>query len=375
MGATPLSRQVLFHVGAPKCGSTSIQRFLSENPLLAVGNKKYVYAAINHRGELQYGEVLKHAAEQQLTGEIHTAALVRNGDTFEDAFRSLLRATDEDQIIVMSSENWLDEHNRFSDLDLFNKVGVQVRILLVIRPQIDWINSGWWQWGVWEGESFEDWARGEMHTCNWERLVESWQSVPGVDEVVLFDATANTVVQLAALLGVEIDSDIYENIASPPALIDFLLRHREFGRVTHDAEVEYRLAKLLGRPQRPSPFIVSTEMQDYIIEETAEANKRLAKYFENAEDKERYLQNDRYFRADSYRSREITDPVNFATADDYAHMIAGLMADLLNAEKPFDPSEFDPERYLELNPDVKNAGENPFAHYMRHGFKEGRRYT
>lgn len=33
---------------------------------------------------------------------------------------------------------------------------------------------------------------------------------------------------------------------------------------------------------------------------------------------------------------------------------------------------FDPVRYLERNQDVKNAGEDPLAHYLNHGAKEGR---
>lgn len=36
------------------------------------------------------------------------------------------------------------------------------------------------------------------------------------------------------------------------------------------------------------------------------------------------------------------------------------------------PAGFDPERYLELNPDVKKAGLDPALHYMRFGHREGR---
>ena len=36
------------------------------------------------------------------------------------------------------------------------------------------------------------------------------------------------------------------------------------------------------------------------------------------------------------------------------------------------PEDFDPQRYLELNPDVKTAKVDPIAHYLNHGRKEGR---
>jgi hypothetical protein len=36
--------------------------------------------------------------------------------------------------------------------------------------------------------------------------------------------------------------------------------------------------------------------------------------------------------------------------------------------------KFDPERYLELNPDVKAAGVDPYRHYLQYGVAEGRRF-
>ena len=38
------------------------------------------------------------------------------------------------------------------------------------------------------------------------------------------------------------------------------------------------------------------------------------------------------------------------------------------------PHDFDPDAYLKLNPDVKNAGVDPVRHYIDFGFKEGRSY-
>lgn len=37
--------------------------------------------------------------------------------------------------------------------------------------------------------------------------------------------------------------------------------------------------------------------------------------------------------------------------------------------------KFDPDRYLELNPDVKVAGVDPYRHYLEHGLAAGRRVT
>jgi hypothetical protein len=39
------------------------------------------------------------------------------------------------------------------------------------------------------------------------------------------------------------------------------------------------------------------------------------------------------------------------------------------------PSDFNPRRYLELNPDVAAAGADPVQHFLSHGRAEGRRYA
>ncbi len=38
------------------------------------------------------------------------------------------------------------------------------------------------------------------------------------------------------------------------------------------------------------------------------------------------------------------------------------------------PEDFGPERYLELNPDVREGGADPVRHWQEHGYREGRPY-
>ena len=45
------------------------------------------------------------------------------------------------------------------------------------------------------------------------------------------------------------------------------------------------------------------------------------------------------------------------------------------AENGLVRSGFDVNWYLDRYPDVKNAGINPFGHYLRHGWREGRART
>jgi hypothetical protein len=38
------------------------------------------------------------------------------------------------------------------------------------------------------------------------------------------------------------------------------------------------------------------------------------------------------------------------------------------------PDDFDPQGYLDLNPDLEEAGADPCKHYVSHGYVNGRRY-
>jgi SAM-dependent methyltransferase len=44
-------------------------------------------------------------------------------------------------------------------------------------------------------------------------------------------------------------------------------------------------------------------------------------------------------------------------------------------KEPSIPKDFDPEAYLVANPDVRDAGVNPYFHYHLYGRQEGRRFT
>jgi hypothetical protein len=62
--------------------------------------------------------------------------------------------------------------------------------------------------------------------------------------------------------------------------------------------------------------------------------------------------------------------VNFDTSAFVARIFFGFLHEQL-IEKDYPPS-FSASRYLELNPDVKEAGADPYKHFLLNGIKEGR---
>lgn len=79
-----------------------------------------------------------------------------------------------------------------------------------------------------------------------------------------------------------------------------------------------------------------------------------------------------------YGSIQFRQLTNIATGqpmpNQYAgHPIPKRFIEVVNPEQLDWNDEFDPDLYLAANPDVAQAGANPFEHYLRHGRKERRR--
>lgn len=79
-----------------------------------------------------------------------------------------------------------------------------------------------------------------------------------------------------------------------------------------------------------------------------------------------------------YGSIQFRQLTNIATGQPVPNQYAGRpiperFIEAVNPEQLDWNDEFDPDLYLAANPDVAQAGANPFEHYLRHGRKERRR--
>jgi hypothetical protein len=83
---------------------------------------------------------------------------------------------------------------------------------------------------------------------------------------------------------------------------------------------------------------------------------------------------------DGERYLELNPDVRAANADPVEHYLRHgiherrIYVDARSADIGHLPADFDAERYLELNPDVRAANVDPIEHYVRHGVHEGRAY-
>lgn len=377
-----MSQEIVLHIGAPKCGSSSIQTLLSQSARIEDQKLKrnFRYFVIDGTGAIQFDGLLSHRMRGDGVQYLSSVPLEMIPDKFISSMQQILETIDVGDVPILSCEGWAKEAGHFRTLDPFAQLGLKVHVILFVRPPIDWINSGWWQWGVWSGTGLDEWVDSGLAVVDWLAQAQEWEDIPGVENVEVLSISDGVIPQFTDALQLSGNyAEITANAASPPALIDYLLRNKRFGRTTHNRVVEERIKDILGPGKHKAPFVIRKDLQAKIIENTAEQNYKLAAFISNAEKRKMFLEDQRYFDHSTYSHLPISDVRDFAGAAEYDDLIGLLLERLLKIEQTglpsvFHPNDFDPERYLELNPDVRKAGEDAYSHYVNYGIVEGRRY-
>lgn len=267
-------RELILHIGAAKCGSSSIQR------MLAVEHEKFVshgYFPLDKNFGIK-GPFVGHQLWM-------VEELARRPNDFIPLFRVLHQYPHETTII--SSEN-LCNYPKFPRFLKEHMIGFdRIRVIMYIRRQDDFLISAWQQWGVKEGIPFNQWIeKNKERFANWDRIIKHW--------IDAFGKEAITVRPLNRLHQNDACRDFLQFLGLGP--IDFkTFRHNmsfnddivdlaECNNVFEDHVDEgfYRFAfKLLGRRAlREGPsWRMSLEQRLEFYEQYRECNDRVKEWF------------------------------------------------------------------------------------------------
>ena len=239
--------RAILHVGAPKCGSSALQRALSAQPVLtgADGRRYHYLAGRTAEDGLVPVQGRRLAAMMRLS--VHGYLSWPNVTLQDDsaAYWARVGAAIGDEgargrVPILSSEGWIayaveaPALARAAGLDLLDAVAF-------VRPPLDWMNAAYWQWGIWH--------TGFLHNRQVERWLErarydvgpqvaAWARVPQV-RLTVDSAQGDVVAGFAARFGLPLTAGAKVNSAPPPALTGFLLRNRRFRPTPHDSATEF----------------------------------------------------------------------------------------------------------------------------------------
>ncbi len=319
-------RRLILHIGARKCGSSSLQQFLSQYPVIK-GEDTYRYVAFTEQGDILAGQKLKEQANRvsarYASSQFH--AFADNPDALTEALIEVARRIPATDTVVISAEGMDLRSELFSSTEAIVKAGFAAEAVYFVRPQIGYFNTAWWQWNVWVGDDLEHWIRADIARAQWNRHIRAWKSVPGVAKVEVFDAARGSVAQFCAYAGIANGrSNIRSNKASPAALLDFLQRNREFRPHQHDPSIEFLLANHVTFTGKPVPFVLTKELQKFIFESSQDDFREMLDEMPEARRAE-FLQNPEWLDPDFHADRPVSPVTGYCSQEDRDALIGDLI--------------------------------------------------
>lgn len=297
--------KLILHIGGPKTGSSALQEFLTNNPIL-----------INDQGQII--EYWKLSASQEKKGgafDFHPVSSLEppseypyhNSHALKGVIKNkcvheifhpfiLEHVSTTNNIFVFSSEEWAID---FNVLDVKECVCVDVAfdslLFLNVRPQVDMIISSYLQWDLWkEHGSIEQTIETLSSISNWAKQLQNTRKFGIHDFHVVY--SMHLIETFCNVFN--INSEKFKPLHSkrinkslPLEAISLLFKNREILRNHVNADVDFLIENILDKYSVDSqnlklfvPPMIVNSVYEYFIE----SNVQLMGYLEKT-DAERYV--------------------------------------------------------------------------------------
>ncbi len=411
-------KKLIVHIGAGKCGSSAIQAYLKVNAaaLKAQGvlipgldlamNTLVAGNQINFFQHLLADPSAPHICGQ--SSRPGAAPLVRErlAALHAEMVKSNLHT------LILSAENLSNEH-AFSRLLAQGKEYFDVHIVAYIRRQDEYLSSSWGQWYVKMYESIDAYLAARVpHDGNWHAMLSGWQQDFGRDHVHvrLFDRkfmhNGDVVDDFIKTVGLPVN-DKHEKVgaineSNDERLISLAHRVQDTFSSIHDMNFYKVVNEVIGKEhqgKKSKPYLFDLEKRLEIMDAYAESNESIRNTFfpeiplgtplfspptegdaldltpvEKLDRDVSMLTRIVYSLAQKLLEQPSTVPLNWdgnstvqrnpaatQTLGSIALPGSKVLKDALNSAW-----------YHAQNPDIKNAGFDPYWHWSNYGITEGR---
>ena len=276
-----MSKKIILHIGAGKCGSSALQTFLSHNPVLKTHDEKVVvYTVVNRDGVLYPPKTIK---KQVRTSETNycSSVLLRNCNeaTFKVNFRKSLARFNCDTL-VLSCEGWRNDAQYAAAL-LSELKDFDVTVIMYVRPPVEWINSAWWQWGAWTNTEFHNWKTHAIQDTKWVTSIKEWQHVSFLNRLIVRVLPEDIIIDFCQLLNINAEkiSMVVANQSLPDTLLRVFQQRKSLRSDPYDSKIDATLSKRLKAKGNPA-WVLWPKTIESILAETKDANQELLAYFD-----------------------------------------------------------------------------------------------
>lgn len=288
--------RVVLHVGAGKCGSTSLQQTLARDEWRHGGRNGVPFQYLRWRADGSISPVSR-VASRSLMGyeysEFQLTTLVDRSAAQIDSTVRALELASRRRPVVLSNEGWHSEALVLSSdpesvrrcRRLLSADSLDVEAVLYVRPQAAWLESFYLQFGIWSGGTIEAHVRGMRSGREgfWAARVEALQRL-GFGSVSVRYVSDVTHDFVCAVLGVApshpaLQSMPVSNLRVSLDLLLLMLDDPTLRPSMHAPQVEFLVERVAAEwklPHRPIPPLLGEDVIEQITETYADDNAVLA---------------------------------------------------------------------------------------------------
>lgn len=297
---------MILHLGSPKCGSSALQTALSLAPdLTGHDGTRYRYTAaalVAGRWQVQTGAAVTARARASAYGYAVWPSFgpqVEAEPLFSQMKQALIKGRKRGYVPILSNEGWIANAHLFAK-ELAAWGHPPVRVVVFVRPVVDWINASYWQWGVWGAGSLDRWIARSNMPYAFAEAIAAWQAIPNV-EVVVRSMKPNVLAKFSGINALSVPAVEARNSASSPALMGFLLRNRRFRPTPHDSASEFVYQRWC--PSVPGPRLWAVRARHVLaLRETAQSTLAQLRAQLPKEDLEDLLKDPRWIQEKPYHT-------------------------------------------------------------------------
>ncbi len=330
-------RHITLHIGASKCGSSALQRFLSHSPTFDLGSQPLHYVVIDQHGTLLTADAIRQRAARSAAGYASSASF--EYVTSENLIALVSDACPEGHILL-SNEGWLQEAAYCRAHSTLAHLEGTLSVLVYVRPQTQFLNSAWWQWGAWARRPTPGkFLQERLPTARWFELISGWRDVPGVDSINVRLLPESIVEDMLGVLGWEgrsgreaVDSG-RSNRSLPGDVLRVLQRHApRLRNHPHASEIDFVLERAFEAHPGRTPWIIDPGQMQQMIDYYREDNERLLELLD-AEQQDQMRADIRWWEPYD-PERPIESPLPVPAADPVADaLLADAFAALLESDR------------------------------------------
>lgn len=268
--------KIYLHIGAGKCGSSSIQHYFSKNPIL---NERTKYGCIEADGKIITGDLITKKSEKNVF-DYYSSVSIKNlkdkNQTLEH-LRKLSKSTDK---LILSNEGWLNELSEIEAIkDIF--IDFDVEVIFIIRSPLEWLNSAWWQWGAWTNLDHHTWLKLNIENILWHDKYKEIHKLNFVKKIHVINLTKDILNEFFEIIKEEYDSCTSSNKSSDQRILDVFLKRRTLRPSPHECHVEFSLNRHLKSVGKPK-WVINEELCEEILRKSNNSNKEIAKLSKNS---------------------------------------------------------------------------------------------